>query len=171
MMGVVLPVVLVVLTILTGLVVTQVRRSATDERLAANTRESVMMDSAVQTTLRMCEWQVNKAPFNVVKAAGNATDPAWKIATNWTDPLKSLNVRGVTLMPGMVSEPVCVIEDVTCDLQPPVSPTGSNTSGCNGIDGRWRKYRITARVQVAAPDLRGGLREMFTQSELRIYTE
>ncbi len=69
----------------------------------------------------------------------------------------------------MVSDPACVIEDVTCDLQPPISPTGSNTSGCNGIDGRWIKYRITARVQIAAPDLRGGVREMFAQSELRIY--
>ncbi len=67
MTGVVLPVVLVVLTILTGLVVTQVRRSATDERLAANTRESVMMDSAVQTALRWCEWRVTGAPFNTKK--------------------------------------------------------------------------------------------------------
>lgn len=171
MMGVVLPVVLVVLTILTGLVVTQVRRSATDERLAANTRESVMMDNAVQTTLRWCEWQVTRAPFNTAKAAGDGTDPAWKIPANWTNPLNSLNFTGTNLMPGMVSDPACVIEEVTCDLQPPVSPTGSSTSGCNGIDSRWMKLRITARVQVNAPDLRGGMREMLTQSELRVYTD
>ena len=170
-MGVVLPVVLVILTILTGLVVTQVRRSATDERLAANTRESVMMDNAVQTTLRWCEFQVVGAPFNTALADSTATDPAWKIAANWTNSLKSLNFTGTTLVPGMTSDPACVVEDVTCDLQPPISPTGSNTSGCNGIDGRWKKYRITARVQVDAPDLRGGFREMMTQSELRIYTD
>ena len=40
MTGVVLPVVLVILTILTGLVVTQVKRGTTDERLAANARET-----------------------------------------------------------------------------------------------------------------------------------
>ena len=40
--GVVLPIVLVILTVLTGLVVTQVRRSTVDERLAANTRESIV---------------------------------------------------------------------------------------------------------------------------------
>jgi Tfp pilus assembly protein PilX len=54
MVGVVLPVVLVVLTVLTGLVVTQIRRAALDERLAGNTRESVQLDSAVQTVLRWC---------------------------------------------------------------------------------------------------------------------
>lgn len=171
MIGVVLPVVLVVLTILTGLVVTQVRRSTTDERLAANTRESVMMDNAVQTALRWCEWRVVGAPFNTANAAGDGTNPAWQITTNWTDPVRSLNFTTTGLMPNMASDPSCVIEDVTCDLQPPISPTGAGTSGCNGIDSRWRKYRITARVQVNAPDLRGGLREMFTQSELRVYTD
>ena len=41
--GVVLPIVLVILTVLTGLVVTQIRRSTIDERLAANTRETVCL--------------------------------------------------------------------------------------------------------------------------------
>ena len=62
MMGVVLPVVLVVLTVLTGLVVTQIRRSAVDERLAANTRESVQLDNSVQTVLRWCEARITLAP-------------------------------------------------------------------------------------------------------------
>lgn len=176
MIGVVLPVVLVVLTILTGLVVTQVRRSTTDERLAANTRESVMMDNAVQTVLRWCEWQVVGAPFNTRNAAGTATTPAWEIAANWNDAnaveFTGLRTTGVNdLMPGMVDDPRCVIEDVTAELQPPISPTGMNASGPNGIDSRWRKYRITARVLIAAPDLQGGQRQMLTQSELRLYTD
>jgi hypothetical protein len=45
-----------------------------------------------------------------------------------------------------------------------------NSSGCNGIDSRWRKFRITARIRIDAPDLPGGFREMMSQSELRLYT-
>ena len=175
MAGVVLPVVLVILTVLTGLIVTQVKRGTTDERLAANTRETVMLDGAVQTTLRWCEWRVIDRPFNTINVAGTATTPAWKIAGNWSD-ATSLNFAGVNLMagtaaPAMAADPTCVIEDATCELQPPISPTGMNSSGCNGIDTRWRKYRITARVRITAPDLPNGWREMMAQSELRLYTD
>jgi hypothetical protein len=62
-----------------------------------------------------------------------------------------------------------VIEDATCELVPPISETGQNHSGCRGIDSRWRKFRITARVTVPAPDLVAGNRVMFSQSELRLW--
>ena len=75
MIGVVLPVVLVVLTVLTGLVVTQIRRNAVDERLAANTRESIQLDSAVQTILRWCEAAVTVAPQNVRTVPLEAREP------------------------------------------------------------------------------------------------
>jgi hypothetical protein len=169
MIGVVLPVVLVILTVLTGLIVTQVRRGTTDERLAANARESVLLDGAVQTYLRICEDAVMRTPFNIVNVAGNPTTPAWRIAGNWAD-ASSLNVTGITLVTGMSGDPTCIVEDATCDLQPPISPTGMNASGCNGIDARWRKFRITARIRIDAPDLPGGVREMMSQSELRLYT-
>ena len=64
MIGVVLPVVLVVLTVLTGLIVAQVRRGAIDERLAANATETVMLDSAAQTVLRWCEARIVSAPLD-----------------------------------------------------------------------------------------------------------
>lgn len=169
MIGVVLPVVLVILTVLTGLIVTQVRRGTTDERLAANARESVLLDGAVQTYLRICEDAIMRTPFNIVNVAGNPTTPAWRIAGNWAD-ASSLNVTGITLVTGMSGDPTCIVEDATCDLQPPISPTGMNASGCNGIDARWRKFRITARIRIDAPDLPGGVREMMSQSELRLYT-
>jgi hypothetical protein len=170
MIGVVLPVVLVILTVLTGLVVTQVKRGTTDERLAANARETVMLDNAVQTTLRWCEWRVIDRPFNTVTTAGTATIPAWRLAANWND-ANSLNFTGSGLLPGINGDPTCVVEDATCELQPPISPTGMNAGGCNGIDSRWRKFRITARVRLNAPDLPNGWREMMAQSELRLYTD
>lgn len=170
MMGVVLPVVLVILTVLTGLVITQVKRGTTDERLAANARETVMLDNATQTTLRWCEWRVIDRPFNTVTVAGTTTTPAWRIAASWND-ANSLNFTGTALMPGINGDPTCIVEDATCELQPPISPTGMNASGCNGIDSRWRKFRITARVRINAPDLPNGWREMMAQSELRLYTD
>jgi hypothetical protein len=168
--GVVLPVVLVVLTVLTGLVIAQMKRTATDERLAANVRETVMLDNAVQTALRWCEWQVIEQPQNTVNVAGTAAAPAWRVVANWSD-ATSLNFPGAALAPGMSGDPACVIEDATCELQPPLSPTGMDTSGCNGIDRRWRKFRITARVRVTAPDLPDGVREVMAQSELRLFDE
>jgi hypothetical protein len=166
--GFVLPVVLVVLTVLTGLVIAQMKRTATDERLAANVRETVILDNAVQTVLRWCEWHVIERPRNAVTVVGTPATPAWRIAANWSD-ATSLNFAGTALAPGLADDPACVIEDATCELQPPISPTGMDTAGCNGIDSRWRKFRITARVRVTAPDLPDGVREMMAQSELRLF--
>jgi hypothetical protein len=166
--GFVLPVVLVVLTVLTGLAVTQMKRTVTDERLAANARETVMLDNAAQTTLRWCEWHVIDQPRTTVTVSGTSATPAWRIPANWSD-ANSLNFTGTTLVPGMNGDPTCIVEDATCELQPPVSPTGMDTDGCNGIDSRWRKFRITARVRVMAPDLAGGVREVIAQSELRLF--
>lgn len=179
MMGVVLPVVLVVLTILTGLVVTQIRRSAVDERLAANTRESVQLDHSVQTVLRWCEARITLAPQRTatVTPATAAQPPAWaRASTNWTITANNLDfVGGAASLPGLNADPSCVIEDATCELAPPISPTGqTGNSTCPGngdLDARWKKFRITARVSTQAPDMIGGNRLTFAQSELRLFIE
>jgi hypothetical protein len=181
MMGVVLPVVLVVLTILTGLVVTQIRRTAVDERLAANTRESVQLDSSVQTVLRWCEARITLAPQRtaVVTPGTALTAPAWaRTSANWTTTANNLDFSGgANLLPGLNADPSCVIENATCELVPPISPTGqvatSNPAcvGAGELDPRWRKFRITARVATPAPDMIGGNRFTFAQSELRLFIE
>lgn len=174
MIGVVLPIVLVILTVLTGLVVTQVRRNALDERMAGNARETVQLDSAVQSVLRWCEARMTLNPFETVTVVPGtaATSPAWRQANNWLD-ANSLDFSGVTdeLLGITVANAGCVIEDATCELAPPISPTGQVTTGCNGIDPRWRKFRITARVSTPAADMAGGNRFMFAQSELRLFTD
>lgn len=168
--GFVLPFLLVVLTLLTGLVVAQMRRAAADERLAGNVRETVLLDNAVQTTLRWCESHVIDRPGATPRVAGTADAPAWRIAANW-GAATSLRFTGTALAPGLTDDPACIVEDATCDLQPPVSPTGASSEGCNGIDARWRKWRLTARVRVAAPDLPGGVAEALAQSELRVFVD
>lgn len=179
MMGVVLPVVLVVLTVLTGLVVTQIRRGAVDERLAANTRESVQLDNSVQTVLRWCEARITLAPQNtaMVTAPTTAVYPPWgPLSANWTTTANNLDFSGgANLLPGLNADPSCVIENATCELAPPISPTGQVTASiCAGngdLDPRWRKFRITARVATPAPDMIGGNRFTFAQSELRLFIE
>jgi hypothetical protein len=169
MIGVVLPVVLVILTVLTGLVVTQVRRGTIDERLAANTRETVMMEDAAQTALRYCEWRVTQRPLNTAVASGAGGVPAWKVAANWAVTANSLDFTGLNMMPNEAAPPACVIEDATCELQPEPGRAGPVPgAGCNGIHARWMKFRITSRVLINAPDLPGGQREMFSQSEVRL---
>jgi Tfp pilus assembly protein PilX len=174
MMGVVLPIVLIVLTVLTGLVVTQVQRSALEERMAGNARETIQLDSAVQTVLRWCEARMTLAPFETVTVAPGtaATAPAWRQPANWTD-ANSLNFTGVSaeLIGINLADVACVIENATCELAPPISPTGQVTTGCNGIDPRWMKFRITASVSTPAADLIGGSRFMLSQSELRLFTD
>jgi hypothetical protein len=177
MIGVVLPVVLVVLTVLTGLVVTQIKRNAIDERLAANTRETVQLDNSVQTVLRWCEARTTLEPQRTITVApGTATTPpAWdKASANWGNATSLDFVGGAAVLPGLSADPSCVIERATCELAPPISPTGqSGASACPGngdLDARWRKFRITARVVTPAPDM-GGSRFMFTQSEIRLFIE
>lgn len=176
MIGVVLPVVLVVLTVLTGLVVTQIRRNAVDERLAANTRESIQLDSAVQTILRWCEAAVTVAPQNVrtVPLEPANQPPAWdRTSANWNPGPTSFEFTGTTAqlgLPNVNINPSCVIEAATCELLPPISPTGQTLTGCGGIDPRWRKFRITARVSTPAPDM-GGTRTVFAQSEVRLFID
>ncbi len=176
MIGVVLPVVPVVLTVLTGLVVTQIRRNTVDERLAANTRETIQLDSAVQTVLRWCEAVVTTRPQNVRTVALEPPNqpPAWdRNHANWNPGLTSFEFTGSATQLGLPNTntlPSCVIEEATCELLPPISPTGQIATACGGIDPRWRKFRITARVSMPAPDM-GGTRRMFAQSEVRLFID
>lgn len=176
MIGVVLPVVLVVLTVLTGLVVTQVRRGALDERLAGNTRETVNLDGAAQTVLRWCEARVTLFPLNTVNvqpAANNTQLPAWRVAANWNTTTNSLDFAGANLWQAMSPgfPPACVIELATCELAPPIGRPEKGHDGCNGNDPRWMKFRITSRVATPAPDMPAGDRFAFAQSELRIWVD
>ena len=149
MMGVVLPVVLVVLTVLTGLVVTQIRRSAVDERLAANTRESVQLDNSVQTVLRWCEARITLAPQTDghgdagtrrhSRRHGRELPP-----TGRSRPISLDFVGGAALLPGLNADPSCVIEDATCELAPPISPTGQ--VGAQRLPGQRRARSALAQV-------------------------
>jgi hypothetical protein len=171
--GVVLPIVLVILVVLTGLVVTQIRRSTVDERLAANAREYSLMDNAAQTVLRWCELRIVNFPRETATFdSAAAAPPLWRVQANWNDArsfdFTGTNIAGISAVGN--DAPRCIIEEATCELSPPISPTGQGSDACNGLDPRWRKFRITARV-VTAQDVPGLRRAHFAQSELRTFID
>lgn len=179
--GVVLPIVLVILTVLTGLVVTQIRRSTIDERLAANTRETIVLDSAAQTVLRWCEERIIQFPNDTavipvdIDLAVPPPAPFLPTSAVWDDDANTLNFSGVNLLTGVTQtgpdqHASCVIEEATPELRGFMGETGMVHGGVHGINDRWRKYRITARVRTPAPDF-GGFRAAFAQSEIRLFLD
>lgn len=171
--GVVLPVVLVILVIITALVVTQVRRTTVDQRMAANAQESVALEAAAKAVLGWCEVEVQRsnrgnpgnAPRSMLAPPATAT-AAWRTAANWPA-FNYTPATGAALL-GTISSAQCLIEDATDELEGGIS--NDSDRGTGGRDCRWRKYRTTAQVQLPAPDLPGGVRAYFVQGEMRLYS-
>ncbi len=136
--GIVLPVVLVMLLLMTITVLFLMRRGTVDELLASNVRQVTTLDTAAQFALRTCERFLWVSPPGIAPAAGDPNPPpvvvapaanataAWLVNANWTN-------SGVTLP--------------AADFGPGVVGNVSNTSTGLNLDGTWRKYRITAEVQ------------------------
>ena len=178
--GVVLPVVLVILVILTALVVTQVRRTTVDQRMAANAQESVALEAAAKAVLGWCEVELQRAnrgtggnmPRSMTAPVPPATAP-WQAAANWT---ASSYTPAVGIAMGNVNFAQCLIEEATDELEGGVS-NSSNLAPASP-DCRWKKYRTTAQVRVPAPDLPAnpalgvpaGARAYFVQGEMRLYS-
>ena len=187
--GVVLPVVLVILVILTALVVTQVRRTTVDQRMAANAQESVALEAAAKAVLGWCEVELQRGnrrgtelvagvpvpvPLPRTMLAPASTAPApWRAAANW---VASSYTPAVGIAMGNVNFAQCLIEDATDELEGGVS-NSSNLAPASP-DCRFKKYRTTAQVRVPAPDLPAnpalgvpaGVRAYFVQGEMRLYS-
>ena len=172
--GVVLPIVLIILVILTALVVTQVRRTTVDQRMAANAQESVALDTAAKAVLSWCEADIQRAnrgngtnmPRSMPAPPDNTATAAWLVQANWTN--SSYTPTSGTPLAN-VAAATCLIEDATDELEGDIG----------GIrECRWKKYRTTAQVLAPAPDLPAravpfvpaGFRAYFAQGEMRLYS-
>jgi Tfp pilus assembly protein PilX len=160
--GFVLPVSLILLVILTGVVAAQMQRALLDERMAANSRENIVADSAAQTMLRWCELQLTNEPETVVtmQAPDKASTAAWKDPANWAV-ANTFTVTGVSL-PG-VKQHSCLVERADDELTGSISDSGDPADPTGR--GRWLKYRITSRVERASDGFD------YAQSELRIFQQ
>lgn len=162
--GLVLPVVLFLLVVVTIVVSTQLRRALLDERLATTLRSNAVSDSALQTVLRWCELRLSMAPLATQSISAptraSSSTPAWGVAANWV-PASTFSFSGVTL-PGVVGN-ACLIERADGELAASISDTGFAADPAD--TERWLKFRITARVERVA----GGFEH--AQSEMRLYRE
>jgi hypothetical protein len=173
--GIVLPVVLVMLVLMTTVVLYLMRRGAVDERMAANFRDITTVDTAVHLVLRRCELLLWVSPPGLAPVPPRPNPPpvipapvapaaaAWQVDANWTNSSVAIGASTAqvnALMPG-VDEARCLIEDATDELD-----IGALSDG-NRLDSarQWRKYRITAEVQGAGA---GALRLARAQSEMRM---
>jgi Tfp pilus assembly protein PilX len=172
--GFVLPVVLVMLVVMTTVVLFMMRRGTVDERLAANVRDIVTLETAAAYALRSCELWVWRSPPGRAPDAGMpdpprltgapvSTDPAaWRDAVRWANDAITLDAaaRG----PGL-TRAQCLIEDATAELE-------GNTQFVSGPlrfdDPGFRKYRITVEAE-SQPDPLVAPRIARAQSELRMW--
>jgi Tfp pilus assembly protein PilX len=152
--GIVLPVVLIMMVILTSLVLTQIRRSTIDRQLAVNTRAYSLAESATQTVLRKCEAYLLDAGDAPSSASGS---PAWRDAAQWKTNMVNLESDAQVTYPGVAAYG-CLYENASAEMA--ASSTTSSLSAEVGDDGI-RKYRVTARVVLTSGQ------QLHLQSELR----
>ena len=164
--GLVLPVVLLLLVLITMVVATQLRRGIVDERLAGSLRTYSVADSAVQTVLRWCELRVNAAPnetnFILAPVRSPGALPPWRDPANW-DVANNRTFRFTGVAVTGASDFACLIERADDELASSISDTGFSIDP--GDRERWMKFRVTARVQRQV----GGFE--YAQSELRLYMD
>lgn len=166
--GVVLPVVLVVLVVVTTLVLTQVRRGTVDERLAGNWSRTISGETGAESALRWCEMELQREPRlwdGVVLAADYQASPAWR-SNMWNQAASILTIAPNLRPPGATSAS-CIIEDATEELACNTTQSQDDMGGAGCRSPYFRKYRVTG--QVIFPDATAfGNVAYRSQSEVRL---
>lgn len=152
--GIVLPVVLVMLLLMTVTVLFLMRRGAVDELLASNVRQVTTLDTAAQYALRTCERLLWASPPGIAPQGGAPNPPptvmapaanttaAWRVNANWAN--SALSLPAADFGPGVVTAR-CLIEDAGNELEIILDNVRGAANQLQ-LDGTWRKYRITAEV-------------------------
>ena len=168
--GVILPIVLVVMMVVTTLVITQVKRGTVDERLAGNWSRVVSGETAAESLLRMCEHLTINVDWKYAKwwypSTTFTATPAWKVPCAQLDPTK--DVFTDTLPQGATSG-YCVIENATSELGTVRDFTGENEQNQQvgaGKNANLMKHRFTTAVTFADGTAFGGVKYL-SQSEIR----
>lgn len=165
--GVVLPIVLVVMMIVTMLIVTQVRRGSVDERLAGNWSRAISQQTANESLLRYCEARVRRSDEarhwrDVVRSEDFGVTAAWKTGLPASDVLPI----AANLLPLGATSGFCVIENATEELGGNTFQESTNT-GSDGIrDPYLWKFRFTLVVVFPDPSSFGSVTQV-SQSEIR----
>ena len=149
--GIVLPVVLVMLVLMTIVVLFLTRRGVVDEQLAFNARGVVTLETSAQYALRWCELWLWTSPPGFVQPAGRSGPPrtmpapaaptvAWRDPANWANFAVSLPQ---TLVTGNLQRAQCLIEDAADELIASELPDGNRLP----TSFKHRKFRLTVEVE------------------------
>lgn len=134
--GIVLPVVLVLLVVLTSLVLMQIRRGTLDQQLSINSRGYTLTETAAQSVLRWCEARaiavtrntaLTKVPTVDAPIASDAA--AWTVVSNWTTEAPYYVSVANVAFPGVATDTTsdgstganCLFEDASQELEPPAT--------------------------------------------------
>lgn len=179
--GIVLPVVLVMLVLMTSVVLYMMRRGAVDERMAANMRGNTTAEAAAAYALRYCETALWQRPPGVQPAAGVTDNPvptvdapasgnpaAWQVDALWNDANRRITLPASLLGANMpdITQAWCLIEDATAELDPAPIELVSNTSGAPVQENTYRKFRVTSEVRGPGAGIERVAR---MQSEVRMF--
>jgi hypothetical protein len=165
--GVVLPIVLVVLMVMTAVILTQVRRGTVDEKLAGNWSRTMSRQAATESMVRYCEAFILRKDEvrkwrNVVPSQNFPNTPAW--ASNL--PASDVVTFQADLLPPGATSAVCVVEDATDELGGTRYAQGPNPGTEGPHDPYLWKYRFTVLVTYQDTSLFGSVVHR-TQSEVR----
>lgn len=139
--GIVLPLALVMLVMITLIAVVAIRGVTTEERIAANLRAASVAFEQAEIALRYCEamaWNNVPSLPALVFDSSLTTGQAWQTSSNWTDPRVQSPPATQYQLALPVAAPRCMIERVL--LQPPVGGALSYMPGTEP-----RAYVVTAR--------------------------
>ncbi|MCS6944637.1 MAG: hypothetical protein RMK97_04370 [Sutterellaceae bacterium] len=128
--GVVLPLALVMLVVITLMAVVALRGVTTEERISANIRAAAIAFEQAELALRHCEQIATGAdPLQLADARIDSTDvsgQAWRDPVSWTAANPKLQRVPSALYSDparVVSAPVCLLEEVRA----PPAPTSGGT--------------------------------------------
>lgn len=169
--GVVLPIVLVVLMVVTMLVITQVRRGTVDERLAGNWSRATSGQAAAESLLRYCEAEVFSTAQkttawqqNAVLSQNFTATPAWRSVLTADDVI----AIHADLLPPQATGAVCVIENADIEIGLVADQRGNNEGLTAGAETHLHKFRFTMIVTYADATAFGNV-VYSSQSEVRYW--
>jgi hypothetical protein len=162
--GVVLPLALVMLVMVTLIAVVALRGVTTEERISANLRSSSIAFEQAELALRFCEGiaMLGGTPLTDARIDSTSTTGlAWRTAANWvktSNPKLQLPPEAQYLDPNRrVSQPACLIEATRAPLDPTVASTRVDNSAytvtARGFGDPYLGFRTTVQTQLRPPPL------------------
>lgn len=161
--GIVLPLALVMLVMVTLIAVIALRGVTTEERISANLRSSSVAFEQSEMALRHCERiaLVGGPPLDAARIdSTSVTGLAWRNAASWVSSFPQLQQPPSAqyldpLRP--VTAPACLIEAVRAPLDPTVASTrvenAAFTVTARGFGDNTGGFRTTVQTQLRPPPL------------------